>query len=211
MSRRPDAISTDRGSTPGNAGDLGWVVMAHGELLRRRIRDGTSPSRRWWRASSPTTQRADDAARRSSVDRGADRPSESAVVFCVPADESTRATPHPSRRSLGAGHGRWRRPRRRVHRVRRMGYTTITVVDERPPRRSSPGLSRMGFRLVDEERHHSFGVDLIGQVYELDLNGPGRFRLSVLPCEKRVDLPAATSRRRSSSDVRVRWSRTKAC
>ena len=26
-----------------------------------------------------------------------------------------------------------------------------------------------GFRLVDEERHHSFGVDLIGQNYALTL------------------------------------------
>ena len=26
-----------------------------------------------------------------------------------------------------------------------------------------------GFRLVEEEAHHSFGVDLVGQVYELDL------------------------------------------
>jgi hypothetical protein len=26
-----------------------------------------------------------------------------------------------------------------------------------------------GFRLVEEERHTSFGADLVGQVYELDL------------------------------------------
>ncbi len=30
-----------------------------------------------------------------------------------------------------------------------------------------------GFRLIEEEQHHSFGVDLIGQYYELDLaEGP---------------------------------------
>jgi hypothetical protein len=29
-------------------------------------------------------------------------------------------------------------------------------------------LSR-GFRLVEEEPHHSFGVDLVGQVYEREL------------------------------------------
>ncbi len=29
-----------------------------------------------------------------------------------------------------------------------------------------------GFHLVEEERHHSFGVDLVGQSYALDLH-PG--------------------------------------
>ena len=28
---------------------------------------------------------------------------------------------------------------------------------------------QVGFRLVDEQPHHSFGVDLIGQNYVLDL------------------------------------------
>ncbi len=31
-----------------------------------------------------------------------------------------------------------------------------------------------GFRLVDEQPHHSFGVDLIGQHYALDLGGEDR-------------------------------------
>jgi hypothetical protein len=30
-----------------------------------------------------------------------------------------------------------------------------------------------GFVLISEEAHHSFGVDLVGQIYELDLtNSP---------------------------------------
>ena len=31
-----------------------------------------------------------------------------------------------------------------------------------------------GFTLVEEEPHHSFGVDLVGQTYELDLIGNSR-------------------------------------
>jgi hypothetical protein len=31
-----------------------------------------------------------------------------------------------------------------------------------------------GFALVSEERHHSYGAELIGQVYELDLRQPRR-------------------------------------
>lgn len=32
-------------------------------------------------------------------------------------------------------------------------------------------LSR-GFKLIEQEPHHSYGVDLIGQTYELDLSEP---------------------------------------
>lgn len=36
-------------------------------------------------------------------------------------------------------------------------------------RRCVGSTESIGFTLVEEEPHHSFGVDLVGQVYELDL------------------------------------------
>jgi hypothetical protein len=36
-----------------------------------------------------------------------------------------------------------------------------------------------GFRLIDQEQHHSFGMDLIGQNYELDLRQPGGTGIAV--------------------------------
>ena len=38
-----------------------------------------------------------------------------------------------------------------------------------------------GFQLVEEEPHHSFGVDLVGQVYELDLTASARRLLDLPP------------------------------
>jgi hypothetical protein len=35
-----------------------------------------------------------------------------------------------------------------------------------------------GFTLIEEESHHSFGVDLIGQVYELSLAIPAGMQVS---------------------------------
>jgi hypothetical protein len=42
-------------------------------------------------------------------------------------------------------------------------------VDQQHPHRCAPHLRQGGFQLVEEEAHHSFGKDLVGQVLARDL------------------------------------------
>jgi hypothetical protein len=55
--------------------------------------------------------------------------------------------------------------------ARRAGYTRMTLwTNDALVAARHIYLSR-GFTLVLQEQHHSFGVDLLGQVYQRDLRG----------------------------------------
>jgi GNAT superfamily N-acetyltransferase len=166
----------------GRPGDLGWVVQAHGEvyasefgwdatmeaLIARIVADyaaGHDPQR--------------EAAWIAELD--GDRVG---CVFCVAArDEPAYAvlrvllvTPQARGHGLGG-----RLVDTCVEFARAAGYARLRLWTNHPLVAARHVYLARGFALTDEEPHHSFGVDLIGQTYELDLRAPAPTRRGGLP------------------------------
>ena len=154
----------------GEPGDLGWVVMAHGESYAKEFG--------WNGDFEALVARivADYAASHDAAREGAWIAEVDGVrvgcVFCVAEDEQTAklrillVDPAARGRSLG---------RRLVDECLRFargaGYRRIVLWTNDPLVAAARIYRAAGFALTGEESHHSFGVDLIGQTYELDLTG----------------------------------------
>lgn len=152
----------------GEPGDLGWVVMSHGiqyaeefgwdstfeALVARIVADYAADS-----------DPAREAAWIAEVDGR-----RVGCVFCVRADENTAKL----RILLVDPAGRGQRLGSRlvdecVRFARGAGYQRLQLWTNHPLTAARKIYLAAGFRLTSEDPHHSFGVDLIGQEYELDL------------------------------------------
>ncbi len=160
----------------GRPGDLGWVVMAHGELYAAEF---------GWDATFEALvarivadyAAGHDAAREAAwvAEAGGRR---AGCVFCVAADETTAqlrillVDPSARGRRLGA-----RLVDHCVAFARQAGYARMKLWTNDPLAAARRIYLSRGFVLVAEEPHRSFGADLIGQIYQLDLR-PGFGRCS---------------------------------
>ena len=156
----------------GRPGDLGWVVQAHGEvyaaefgwdgefeaLVAHIVADyagGHDPVR--------------EAAWIAELDGR-----RVGCVFCVAADAETAQLRillvHPTARGHGLGA---RLTRCCLDFARAAGYARMRLWTNHPLAAARHIYLAAGFRLVGTDRHRSFGADLTGQTYELDLaRGP---------------------------------------
>lgn len=150
------------------AGDLGWVVQRHGEiyadeygwdtdfdaLVARIVAD-------WWTGRDPER----DNAWIAEVD-GA----RAGCVFCVAGDERTAKLRillvEPWARGLGLG---TRLVEECIGFARDAGYERMVLWTNDVLTSARRIYQAAGFTLVSQEPHHSFGRDLVGQHWALDL------------------------------------------
>ena len=156
----------------GAPGDLGWVVMAHGEQYAAEF--GWDASFEALVARIVAEYAADhDPAREAAwiAERAGRRVG---CVFCVRSREATDDETAqlrillvtPEGRGLGLGR---ELVDRTVAFARAAGYRRLVLWTNEPLAAARRIYLERGFRLVDEERHRSFGAELVGQNYVLAL------------------------------------------
>jgi GNAT superfamily N-acetyltransferase len=152
----------------GEPGDLGWVVMAHGEVYAQEFGWDTTFEALVARIVADFAA-AHDSTREAAWIAEVDG-ERVGCVFCVAKDETTAQLRillvHPNGRGLGLGA---RLVDECVEFAHDAGYERIVLWTNHPLVAARHIYYEAGFILTDEEPHQSFGADLVGQTFELDL------------------------------------------
>lgn len=149
-------------------GDIGWVVSAHGrlyaqeygwdstfealvaEIAAKFIRDFDPAFENCWIAEQDGRQVGSVMVVRKSADTAQLR-----LLILDPAARGLRLGARLVETCIGFARDR--------------GYATMTLWTNDCLHAARQIYVNAGFRLVGEEPHHSFGVDLVGQTWDLDL------------------------------------------
>jgi GNAT superfamily N-acetyltransferase/ketosteroid isomerase-like protein len=156
----------------GRPGDLGWVVQAHGEVYDAEF--GWDTDFEGLVARIVADYAAGHDARREAAWIAELDGRRVGCVFCVADPDDPVAARlrllllHPDARGHGLG---GRLVDTCLCFARAAGYARVRLWTNHPLEAARRVYLSRGFMLTDEARHHSFGVDLTGQTYELDLRG----------------------------------------
>jgi GNAT superfamily N-acetyltransferase len=154
----------------GQPGDLGWVVLAHGEQYAAEFGWDSSFEALVARIVADFGEGRDAARERAWIAELDGR--RVGCVFCVAGDEPGTAKlrillVHPDARGQGVG---TRLVDTCVTFAREAGYQRIRLWTNDVLVAARRIYLAAGFRLAGEQPHRSFGVELVGQDYELDLH-----------------------------------------
>ncbi|HYZ27715.1 MAG TPA: GNAT family N-acetyltransferase [Thermoleophilaceae bacterium] len=159
-------------------GDLGWVVMAHGEVYDAEF--GWNADFEALVARIVADYAADHDPKREAAWIAELEGRRVGCVFCVADPDDSAAAMlrillvHPDGRGRGLGA---LLVDTCVAFAGKAGYERIRLWTNQPLEAARRIYLSRGFQLTDEEPHHSFGVDLVGQTYELELrHGGGELR-----------------------------------
>ncbi|HEY8543817.1 MAG TPA: bifunctional helix-turn-helix transcriptional regulator/GNAT family N-acetyltransferase [Acidimicrobiales bacterium] len=163
---RPDPVRL----RPMVSGDYGWVVQRHGLLYAREYRWNETFEGLVARvvAEFVDQHEADPKRVAAWVAEVDGRPVGS--IFCMRKDDATAQLRlllvEPEARGLGVG---TRLVDECIRFARAAGYRELVLWTNDVLVEARRIYERAGFELVDEERHHSFGHDLVGQTWRLAL------------------------------------------
>ena len=152
----------------GEPGDLGWTVMAHGELYAREFGWDTTFEALVAKLVADYANSGDDTRAAAWIAERDGR--RLGCVFCVAADEQTAqlrillVTPQARGLRLGA-----RLVDECMSVAREAGYKRMKLWTNDPLVAARKIYLSRGFILTEEEPHRSFGAEMTGQVYEVDL------------------------------------------
>jgi GNAT superfamily N-acetyltransferase len=150
-------------------GDLGWIVLAHGELYAREYGWDTSFEALVARIVADYAG-SHDPAREAAWIAELDGVRIGCIVL-VAADETTAQLRvllvDPAARGGGVGH---RLVDTVIDFARAAGYERMVLWTNDVLTAAARIYLKAGFVLTSSEAHHSYGADLVGQTYELTLH-----------------------------------------
>jgi DNA-binding MarR family transcriptional regulator/N-acetylglutamate synthase-like GNAT family acetyltransferase len=149
-------------------GDIGWVIARHGELYAQEFQWDSSFEGLVAEIAGAFLRHFDEQRERCWI---AERDGERlGCVFLIKQSKNVAKLRllmvEPSARGLGIGA---RLVSECIAFARQSGYRNLTLWTNDILQAARRIYERAGFRLVKEEQHHSFGHDLVGQFWELNL------------------------------------------
>jgi GNAT superfamily N-acetyltransferase len=166
---QPQPQSDARIRPLGEPGDLGWVVMAHGEIYSAEFGWNTDFERLVLQIVAEFARQDDSRDSGAWIAESGGR--RVGCVFCVPDGEPGVAKLRillvdPVARGQRLGH---RLVDTALQFARAARYERVRLWTNHPLVAARRLYLAAGFSLVAEEEHASFGAQLTGQVYERDL------------------------------------------